>query len=230
MKNLFLRFLAVTAVILAVSCSKEKLPVAYNVSAMGTMKAGVFTDDSGLSYTIREFGANDVEVRDIERALAVFDVLEKTGDKEYEIRLYRLTEPLCKEPVKASESVWEKDPIRIEEGWISGGYLNLCLEFTFVAKSETKHKLDLVYDDTQSADTLRFFISHDSFGESYKKGCNPLEFSRGISYATFKIDTLLPSDKESMPVKISYPWYMTDSDGQITDKTRTVTTCGTLKR
>lgn len=222
------------AIVMTCSCSKEHedYPIAINVTATGSVKGNVFTDDKGLAYNIGK-ADSDVKVRDMERALASFDVLEKTGDREYSILLHYLYEPLCKEITRLSEAeegILADDPIIIRTGWVSGGYLNLNFSISYLNGSDASHMIGLVLDDSQPLDTLRFTFRHNGYGEGFADEGNRSSYSEGSGFVCFDVRNMVPDGKDSIPFTITAPWYETIGDDIRTGGTINLVTRGQITR
>lgn len=220
--------------VLALSCSKESrdFPLAVNVTATGSVSGDTFTDDKGISYRIARTDAG-VKVADMERALAVFDVLGKTGEKEYSMALHYLYQPLCKEYTALSEATEEMlgtDPILVQAGWISGGYVNLDFTFSYPKDSQSSHLIALILDDTQPMDTLRFTLRHNGYGEGFASEGDRSSFLEGTGFACFDVSALVPDDDRAIPVRITAPWYETAGDDIRTGGTIDLVTRGHLSR
>lgn len=218
----------------AVSCTKDKadFPIAYSVESMGTIDGNTLIDDNGLVYEIVEV-REGVDVYDMDRALAYFDVLRKLEDKRYSIRLLYLMHPLCKDVLNRStahESELACDPVLVRGGWISGGYINLNLLLTRRIMSDTKHMINLVYDDSQPMDTLRFTLNHNGFGEGFADEETRPEYEDATGIVCFNVSGMLPDGAESIPVKITAPWYETVEDDIRTGQTINLVTKGTLRK
>ncbi len=225
---------AMLAAAAAVSCTKERyeFPIAFAVQTTGSVSGDTFTEDNGTVYEITEV-LNGVEVSDMDRALARFDVLRKTGERRYSIRLISLFKPLCKDKVdlsKASEEELAYDPVMIAEGWISGGYINLRFILSHMKDSETPHLINLVYDDKQPMDTLRFTLRHNGFGEGFAHEGNRSDYAESAGFACFNVSGMVPDGIESIPVKISAPWYETVDGDVRTGQAVDLVTNGVLRK
>ena len=216
MKRILPLLLALTALL---SCVKEGYPLLSNTSDIGSLKGRVVTTDGGLELTVTEQNV-DLPEGDQDRIFVRFDVLRKTGDRSCDIRLNGWTVPLNKAGLRKSDitdpAQVGDDPIYMESGWFSGGYLNMELVLPILRGSETKHLLNLVFDDANSADTLRFRIHHNGFGEVFLPPLPEAEAAKydfGQAMFCVQMNGFLPADKDEMPVKITWPWYETDSQG-----------------
>lgn len=199
---------------MVLSCTKGKMPIAMGLNTIGSIKGDIFADDRGMTHVISESVCG---YEDMERAYAEFDLLEKVAEGKYSIRLRYVHAPLCKDPLRKSatdDSELGNDPVKIADGWISGGYINLKLDFCFRQGSETKHFINLVYDDTMPKDTIRLSLRHNGYGEG-RMYPGDASLSVGQSIACFRTEGLLPEGKDEIPVVISGSWYetVTTEDG-----------------
>lgn len=231
-----LLFITATAAALTMvlSCSKEKrdYPIAINVTATGSISGNTFTDDGGTAYDIAA-NCTDTEIEDMDRALVMFDVLDKIGEGRFSIRVLYVHKPLCKEPVKitdADEETLVMDPVLIDEGWISGGYINLRFIFSRLRESETAHMINLVREEGQQDDTLRFTLRHNGFGEGFAHEGNKVGYDEVAGFVCFDVSAMVPDGDERIPVRITAPWYETTTDGIRTGETVDMVTRGILHR
>lgn len=223
----FIAYALLAAMIMAgaASCGKEggsKRPIAYGVRTTGSITNGVFIDDKGIEHEIQELEKGVMKPADEPRVLATFDLLKEISEKRYAIRLTSLFRPLIKDAITltgADEKDLAQDPIFIQEGWISAGYLNIGFTFTQKKESETPHTLNLVLDDTQPSDTLRFTLRHNGAGEGLANEGDKNEYKYGTGFACFKIESMMPEGKTEIPITITAPWYEIVGDGILTGKT-----------
>lgn len=217
--------------VLAVSCKKDDT-ILYNFTTTGNVVDGQFISDDGDMFIIKDRTCSD-SFEGIERAIVYCDILKQNGPHSYDIRLNGITRMLVKNAVTASaadEAAIGNDPISLEAGWFSGGYMNIHGLITYKKDSETMHFINLVYDDVNSgADTLRFTLRHNGYGEIY--GAPEVEkkdLLLGRVCASFPVERYIPAGAESIPVKVSWTWYLTDKTGRLTPDTKTYSIIGTL--
>lgn len=219
MKRFLPLLLALTA--LCSSCVKEGYPLLSNASDIGSLKGAVVTTDAGVVMTITDHVV-DLPAEDQNRIVIRFDILRQTGDNRFDIRLNGWTVPLTKEGLRKSAvtdpAEIGDDPIALESGWFSGGYLNMELTLSVKRNSETRHLLNLVFDDTDAADTLRFRVRHNGFGEVLLPPVTAVDaamYDFGRAMFCVPMNGFLPDGKDEMPVKITWSWYEI-LDGQYT--------------
>ncbi|SKC57993.1 NigD-like protein [Bacteroidales bacterium WCE2008] len=229
-----LKFLIPVLLLAIPACSGDDT-VYYNATAIGDVVAGRFVSDDGLVLNIKEKTC-DEDFSGLDRAFISFDALRKTGDKEFDIRLNDVAKVLRKDIVFRSEPGGEErgsDPIMLNLGWFSGEYLNADVVVSFLKGSETPHLINLEFDDVNSGtDTLRFTMKHNGYGEVFGGSIDDGEkkFVLGKTYASFPVRDLIPEGMDSIPVKISWDWYGTDSDGRLTDEIISHSEVGILRR
>ena len=206
----------IAAMLLAISCTWDD-PVIYRDVTMAEPTAdGRLKTDSGVIYNIVKKSC-EASLEGKTRVLILCDVLKKTADKQYDIELLQLIEPLKKDPVPSStltkpDDGLGNDPVAITQAWISGGYMNLCVAVKILSK-EQDHVINLEFDDTAPSDTLRFTLRHDD-GVDDSTDAISSDTEIGTAYATFPIRQLLPEGKETIPVKLSWTW---DNDYTLKD-------------
>lgn len=227
------RFLIILlAALAAVSCIGDDTILCRD-TVMGNIKGGVLYTDGGLIYNIVKTNV-PVDVADTVRVLVVCDVIKQTGDseKEYDICLLDYTTPVCKDALTASKVTdWDEvgsDPVGLQSGWFSGGYINMNVIYSFDSSSKTVHTVNLVYDDVRSgSDTLFFELRHNAFGECF---CEDTKDDENIAvttaYASFPLEKFLPSGKDSVVVSVDWTWYE-NGGGYLSTDTRKNTTTGT---
>lgn len=235
--NLFTRYAAAAIAVLSVACACSRqeldLPIAVNVTMTGSISGDTFTDDQGLDYRITGT-AEGVSLTDMDRALVTVNVIEKISDKEYSAYLLSLYKPLCKKVAMLSAATDEmlgEDPVLIDAGWISGGYVNLSITFSRFRGSETAHQIELVMDDSATDDgTLHLTLHHNGFGEGFADEGNRSSFTDVAGFVCFDVSGLLPDGTDSMPVSITAPWYETVGDDIRTGNVIEIVTEGRLSR
>ncbi len=219
---------------LLISCSKEDSPIASGAVASGFVRSGAILTDEGISLRIEGTAdyATGKELPEGERIIASFDVLGKDDDTHFGILLRSFALPLCKDLVPYSDiaaaDTLGHDPITVMDGWYSGGYMNLHLEFSFRGDSKDMHLVNLVYDDSLPvSDTLRMTLRHNGHGEGAT--CPDYNsyngYSYGAFYASFPVSGLIPAGKSTLPVKITSSWFTGEGD-----KTEPVAFTGKISR
>ena len=224
-----LPIIAIASAFTLSSCSQDNT-ILYNDIALGDIVSGRFVSDAGLTYTPVEQNCEG-RLDTMGRAVIRCDILKRVSPSEYEVRLNEMSKVLKKDCLIKDEvedlEALGGDPALISKAWISGGYLNLATQITFITGSKKTHTLNLVYDNSvSSSDTLHFHLLHNSYKECYPTrkmiddGDYPTgaEYSAGIAYASFPIMTFLPEGKESVPIKVHYTWYVS-SEGKLTPDT-----------
>lgn len=223
MKYIFRITLAAFAVfsLLLTSCKKDDT-IRYNNVTMGNFVNGKFISDQGNEFTIVEdlSGANK---DDITRAIMQCDVLKKVEGTEnsYEVRVHILSKVLDKKPVEKVAAAEDpeklvKDPITIQQLWISGGYINMYVLFeiqTYPEKPEKKHMVNLVFNQEEiGKGTYNLELRHNAFGETLsaakdeekEDGSVQMQSSELIqwglagSYVSFPISELVTEQKATL--------------------------------
>lgn len=207
--------------ILAVACQKDYM-MATSLQEMGSFDGKVFVSDRGIKFNIVS-DESETPLKDAaERVFVKFDIMRPNSDG-YDIVVRSWLIPLVKDWRKRSSLTQDddfgNDPIRVNGGWIGGGYMNMEVVIYFLPESETRHLVNLVLEDTPpDPDTLRFTMMHNAYGEvpspqSLKEEDPEVKYSRGVSTVCFPTEGMIPADKEEMPFKISSTWYAVDDDG-----------------
>lgn len=229
MRN-FVKILAVV-LLAATSCSKDD-SIIYGYEGFGTVSGTNIILDDGITAIVRNIQCDDSYV-ECDRILVFCDLLMKEGPDTYGINLRDWKKVLKKPCLVASEVTdWEAvgdDPVNLVQGWTGSEFLNMELNFSFKADSETSHFINLVYDDVASdADTLRFTIRHNGYGESYPD-IPEEEAVLGRAYTSFPVTSLIPEGQDKIAVKISWKWHKY-KDGQVLPDTEIRSTIGSIHR
>ena len=207
-----MRILTATAIIaatlLSVSCLKNETILYREVTMAQVTGPAKLVTDIGLTYNITE-NPNKIDLTDLSRVIISCNVLKKTGEREYNIELLDLAAPLNKDAVLTStltkpDDGLGSDPVRLSAVWVSGGYLNMAIGL-LILDEEKEHKVNLEFDDTAPADTLRLTLRHDD-GMPDELSVIAEGSKIGYTYATFPIRKLLPEGVTTLPIKLSWKW------------------------
>ena len=209
MKKILLTILAIAAM---AACKKDDT-ICYNNFTMGNIDGETIISDQGNTFDIAEsyYGKIDFSWFEYGRVILNCDVLRKTAEQRYDIRLTSIASVLTKSAVKAStitdsaSEVNVEDPLIIREIWYSGGYLNILIEFAVKHGSQTKHLINLIHQDVITADEASaveniyaFTLRHNAFGEV------PNEddlYSTSLGYVSFPIASLITEDKATLIIQ-----------------------------
>lgn len=208
MKKVLLTILTIAAM---AACKKDEA-ICYNNFTMGNIDGETIISDQGNTFDITESYYGDIDLSWFEygRVMLNCDVLRKTAENRYDIRLTNIVSVLTKSVVKAStitdpaSEVAVKDAVNIREMWYSGGYLNILIEFAVKYGSQTKHLINLVHEDVQTAEDAAsenkyaFTLRHNAFGEV------PAEdqlYETSLGYVSFPIASLITEDKASITIE-----------------------------
>lgn len=209
--------LIIIAAVAALTSCKQDDTLQYNNMTMGNIVAGTFTSDQGNIFNVVEKTCTG-SMEGLSRAIIICDVLKKVEgtDNVYDIRLNQFAEVLAKDPITkeladTGEDSSVKDPITINEMWISGGYLNMYVIFEIKSvDSMTRHLVNLVYDESESGNGKYVFeLRHNSFGESVSH--NATDIKLGGNYISFPISELIKEN--SADITINWKWYKNAGDG-----------------
>lgn len=198
----------VAAALLAASCLKNDTILYREITMAQVTGPTQFVTDIGLTYNVVE-NPFAIEFASLSRVIIHCNVLKQTGDREFNVQLLQLADPLNKDAVLTSTLTKPNDglgndPIGLSSVWISGGYLNMCVGVLVIDEEKT-HTVNLEFDDTAPADTLRFTLRHDD-GLADGEEVVFDEKLIGYKYATFPIKKLLPEGVTTLPVKLTWTW------------------------
>lgn len=166
---------ALAAFMIMASCAKDDT-IRYNNITLGNFVGDKFVSDQGNEFTIVENMTGE-KFDGIKRAIMQCDVLRKVQGTEngYEVRVHYVGEVLTKSPVETAVAAADpekivEDPIKIEDAWISGGYLNMYVMFEVQAypqKEDSKHMVNLVFDENGTGSgKYTMTLRHNAYGET----------------------------------------------------------------
>lgn len=193
------------AVLALASCKKDDT-ICYNNITMGNIVDGSLVSDQGNTFDITN--APDIlnpETFKYGRVILVCDVLKKTAEKRYEIRLTDIASVLAKDPVpaetiKPEDDINVDDPIHIRDIWYGGGYINMLLEFAAKKNSSTQPLINLIFnevaepEDGSDLKNYVFTLRHNAFGDvATEKEADQYTVSGG--YVSFPVANLIKEDK-----------------------------------
>ena len=209
------------ACLISASCQKDNTIQYYNTT-MGNIVDGRFVSDQGNIYNVVEQSCQG-QLDTMHRAIILCDILNKTAggaDNEYDVRLHGIGYVLTKEIVPSStitEADTDKlveDPVRLEQAWISGGYLNLYIMFPVKIGSSTAHLINLVDVEDSNADEYAFSLRHNAFSETLSED-NATLYQMGGGYVSFPLSTYIQQD--TAKVSITYKWHKEVGNGLSTE-------------
>jgi hypothetical protein len=214
--------IAALALLAAAACSKDNV-ILYGDTEIGNVVDGRFHSDAGLVYTVTEQTC-DGKLEDDTRVLIICDILKRTGDKSYDIRLRSFILPLCKQPVAEgvlSEEDSREDPVSVASAWFGGGYLNINMGVYVLPESETKHVFNLVHYTKAGSDTLYLDLKHNANGEYFgAPDIKDSDLQSGGLWACFPMEGVVPDGVKSVPVKLSWMWHRLEDGNMVEDTER----------
>lgn len=196
--RLILLFLLLPAVF---ACQRDYTLV-YQHTAFGVVQDGSIVTDDGLVFHVDEQTCPG-QIDTMNRVCFTCDVLRKREDKSFDIRLTALSAPLTKAPLLQSETgpdpALGEDPIDLTKAWFSGGYLNMQFRIPSDGR-ETVHRLNLLWNNTASKDTVRLRFYHDDQLEEPLK--DTTSWLQG--YVCFETAPFSPDHGKVLPVRLEW--------------------------
>lgn len=203
-------FASLFIAIMALSSCKKDDTLYYNNITFGNIEGETIISDQGNTFNIVESFYN-VKLDSFEygRVILSCDVLKKTSEKNYDIRLTGIASVLTKAPVLAGSVTPESEiavdnPLLILDMGYSGGYINMFIQFAKKTDSEQKHLINLVYDGVTTAEdgakTYTFTLRHNAFEEVPAED-NIDEFEPAAEYVSFPVAGLIEGDKAKVSIK-----------------------------
>ena len=201
-KKIFFHVLA--SILGFASCQKDDTLYYSNVT-MGNIVNGAFISDQGNRFNIKEQTCTGI-LDTVKRAMIVCDVLSKTGEATYDIRLNGFSSVLTKAIVNSTAvtdpEILTEDPLMVYEMWYAGGYINMLLRFHLPKSSTKQHMVNLVYSSSE-AGKYTFSLRHNAFGESVT--ANDTDIIVAQSYVSFPISSVIKEDKAS--ITLNWKWF-----------------------
>lgn len=203
----------------AASCEKDTT-IQYNNMTMGNVEGESFISDQGnIFHVVEQNGTSYENLLKAERAYILCDVLNKTvggQDNEYDIRLNAMVNVLTKDIItlgtETTEEMVKEDPMNVKSVWLSGGYMNLYIEFPIKTGSETPHLINLIQQETKEGYLFKF--THNAYGETMEAYPND-EFDIAGGYISFPINTVIKENEANL--RVEWTWYKTYGVGTSTE-------------
>lgn len=190
-------------------------------------------DDNVLLKVVEYSGKSDIEVG--KRVYFKYSIIAKSG-QDYRSRLSYDVKVIVFNNIVAPSIVRESfiaadspnrfdsighDPVRICDVSSSGNYVNLKFEYFRYAESDTRHLVNLVWDDRSSVcDSIYLHLRHNAMGEVVGGG-NDMVTEAGI--ASFKLSDLIPPGKNSIDIKLTFSLDRIDGVGEYVEVERCFT-------
>lgn len=171
----------------------------------------------------------NVTVKNNDRVIAYYSILNNKKpvegeDQTYGVWLTHLYKVLSKQPVLLSfvneneehrEDSIGNNPIRINDTWFGGKYLNIDYSIARHRNSTVQHMLNLVADDIDFDDDgygyMRVFLRHNGYDDVPTIGtADSFVYSRGL--VSFDLTSLLPEGRNSLNIILYWRSY-TDGFG-----------------
>ena len=190
------------AALCLISCQKDDTLQYFNTT-MGNFSDGKFISDQGNTFNIKELACQNVSDT-IARAIIVCDVLSKTGEKEYDIRLHDVSGVFTKTPVDSTSvtdsTIFVENPLSIGEMWCSGGYINMFIYIPMKSGSTQAHLINLVRNDASADEGVyEFVLKHNAYGEVMTG--EDTDFVLGGTYVSFPVAGMFKEDKATIRIR-----------------------------
>lgn len=197
------RFSCLLLVVLLAACAREEYLVRGQQAAGDVSGADIVTDE-GIRFRVLEQTCEG-KLDTMSRVFITCDILRKNAGNSYDIRLTRLRQPLVKDARRVSSleegEVLSVDPVGIDNAWLGGGYLNMHFSVAMDPEHPTVHKINLLWDDTAPADTIRLTLCHD---DQLPPAAADAVLTKGQGSACFPLSSFTPPGGEKLPVTLSW--------------------------
>lgn len=200
------RFALAAAVLVCLSACTPTKEILYRIFLFGTMKEpATMLGDDGRTYHFSNI-ASDSSLPSEGRVAALLDAYEKGENENYTAQLLSFAVPLCVEPVECStpeeDAALGDAPIRMDDGIVSGGHLNMICTVMLEQDSEAKHEVNLQVVQGASTDTLHVVLRHSITPEGSEGSGEWTEFP---FYASFPIADRVPEGQTTI-LEIKWLW------------------------
>jgi len=225
-RTLFRFFLLAAAAAALVSCFPSEDFLFSEVSMCTVLGRNKIQNDGGdIYYIVKNSAGTDISDT-LKRVMVSLDVMSAVEGKsnEYNAHLMQMAGAFVKAPLRAStldEEAVGNDGVKIDQAWVSGGYLNLHVQVAMLYPSAAEHTLNIVFDDVRStSDTLYFEMRHNAHGESPENPSqNPASFTFAGAYASFPLTGILDNGRKPV-FHLEWEWYDGDEYSITNTKTR----------
>ena len=200
-------FASLAALIALISC-KEDETLAYNNVTMGNIEGDCIVSDQGNTFEITESLVKaDLTEFKYGRVILSCDVLKKTAENRYSIRLTNIASVLSKPVVYADSITPEADslnvdnPIIIQDIWYGGGYINMLILFAIKSESQKRHLINLIYNgvvtDENELENYTFTLRHNAYGDVPTED-DVEDYRSSYGYVSFPVAELIKGDKATI--------------------------------
>lgn len=150
--------------LLATSCMKESTFYMENFSDFASYYEGKLVSDKAYRLTVTENQTgSEAWKAEGERFFIICDIL----NRNLEIRLKSFMEVNVEEALPYTEDENEPDdPVEVLDHSISGGYINMVLEYYTNPTSNTAHVLSFYYETNAAKDEFTFHVLHEGNDEN----------------------------------------------------------------
>lgn len=195
-------YLSILLTLLVISCQKDDT-IHYSNVTMGNFVNGQFISDQGITYDIVEQTCS-VDTDTLGRSMVSCDILTKTGDNRYNIRLNEFSSIFTKDPIESTavtdSTIFVENPLSVSEIWYAGGYLNLYIYIPIKEGSTQTHLINLMKNDDRSvADNYVFSLKHNAYGEILTE--EDTDFVLGGTYVSFPIANIIQGDHAKLTLE-----------------------------
>lgn len=210
-KILISAIIAFTAV---VGCQKDDTLYNGNITMANIVENTIVSDQGNIFDIVQSAYEVELDKFEHKRVILACDVLKKTADKRYNVRLHNIAPVLTKYPVNSSSVAPDSDiavdnPIIIRGIWYSGGYINMDIMFVHKSDSKEKHMINLVYEDAvataedDAEKNYTFILRHNAFGEIPTTDDDLLDYETSAGFVSFPLAGLIQEDKAKITIKWS---------------------------
>lgn len=232
-RKLFLTAFAAVTVLLG-SCQKDST-LYYNDICLAVVQGKNLLTDYGVLYHIEEMNC-EVSLDTLDRVIVVSDLLSRSDDGGYNIRLNGIARVLTREVVReadlADPSTMGSDPVNINNLWFSGGFLNIQYSMLSKGRADKGRDIDLLWETNTASDTLKFTFCHNSKGDCYNDPLqqNLKDFDLHSAYVSIPCSVFVNTTTgDSFPIRLKWKWYNTES-GQYEFPLVDLETSGTVEK
>lgn len=150
--------------LMATSCLKENTFYMENYTDFATSYEGKLVTDNAYRFSVvdNQSGTEDWK-KEGERFFIKCDIL----NRNLEIRLKSLLHVDIEEALPYTEDENEPDdPVEVMDQSVSGGYINLALEYFANPSSNAAHVLSCYYEANAAQDEFTFYVLHEGNDEN----------------------------------------------------------------
>ena len=195
------KLLLALSLLLFAACAKDG-GVRYTGLEMGQLCSGIFTTDQQVQLTVSD-NPSGYDLQTDRRVMARYQALPGEGGLTISLTELWETVTLSPAPVTEAPGLVTDDPVRLEDAWFSGGYLNIGLRYE--GSDPDLHRFALTYAAEAGKMTLRLY--HDNRETAREDGSRHIYLCFPLEPVTEAFRKEVSADAKRIPILLSWNGY-----------------------